>query len=355
VNPEYSGREARFGGGALVMEPRGGDAVVRDLRSYLQALMSDLRAPITPSDAPAEPIAVATNVIGLLFSRAFSYLGRTRAQVYERPIRDTVVRAAERRAPIPFYFDIGGGYHATIRPGVQDFSFDVGLGELFVIAQIARLRRAVSRFYAPTVRFSLVIDNLCALLVNDIQLARTLAYCARLRRLIDELHLAEIVSVLVESEHFSEEDLARAASAEPSAEVLPMTVKRRRNVERFLGRPCSEKEAIEREARYHSVVNASEGLLNRRIDGIHMTQRASKTTMCFRPFPGGDSRIQSGQVVLTRNASAALHPILITSSNVARYSCSTHRFADLLPREVDHVIFAEPVGLPEPLETSPEA
>jgi hypothetical protein len=355
VSPEYPG-SSRFDVGVSVEEREGaGDPVPQDLLPYLQDVMSDLRAPTPPSDRHADAAAVATGVVDLLFSRPFSYLGRSRARVYENGIRDTVVRAVERGAPVPFYFDIGGGYHATIFPGKQDFSFNVGLGELFVLTQIARLRHAVARFYAPNVRFSLVIDNLCALLVNDIPLAKTLAYCTRLRRLIEELQLTNIVSVLVESEHFSDTDLANAALAEPPADVAPMTEKRHRNVERFLGRPCTEKEALEREVRYHSIVSASERLLNRIIDGIHMTQRASSTTMCFRPFPGGDSRIQSGQVVLTRNAGGTLHPILLTSSNAARYTCSTYRFADLLPREIDHVIFAESAGTLQPLETSPEA
>ena len=184
MNPGYSGTEARFDEDALVLEREGEHPVERDLRSYLEAVMSDLRGPLAPGGALGDPAAVATNVVDLLFSRQFSYLGRTRARAYEGPIRDTVIRAVQSGSPIPFYFDIGGGYHATIRPGVQDFSFGMGLGELFVVAQIARLRHAVSRFYSPSVRFSLVIDNLCALLVNDIHLEKTLAYCA-LRRLIE--------------------------------------------------------------------------------------------------------------------------------------------------------------------------
>jgi hypothetical protein len=322
-----------------------------EVRSYLEGVMADVRAPVVSKVGCAEPAAVAASVTELLFSRQFSYLGRSRARVYEDGIRSVVVRAAEREEPIPFYFDIGGGYHATIHPGHEDFNFRVGLGELFVVAQIARLRQAVAQVYAPGVSFSLVIDNLCALLVNDISVARTDDYCMRLRRLIDELLLKDTVSVLVESEHFSEAELGQAALAERPAEVAPMTSKRHRNVERFLGRPCTEEEALERETRYHAIVNASERLLNRIIDGVHMTQRASSTTMCFRPFPGGDSRIQSGQVVMTRNASATLHPMLLTSTNVERYECTTLRFDDLLPREVDHVLFAAPVATSEPLET----
>jgi len=331
-------------------ERRGGDDA-QDLRSYLRGVMSDLRNSAVSKAARADPAAVAEDVVDLLFSRQFSYLGRSRARVYEDAIRETVARAAESEAPIPFYFDIGGGYHATIQPGRQDFNFDVGLGELLVLTQIARLRQAVAQVYAPGLRFSLVIDNLCALLVNDIPSDETLEYCAQLRRLIEELHLEDTVTVLVESEHFSSAELERSALAERPAEIAPMTPKRHRNVERFLGRPCTEKEALDREVRYHAVVGASERLLDRIIKGIHMTQRASSTTMCFRPFPGGDSRIQSGQVVMTRNADASLRPMLLTSANVDRYECTTFRFADLLPRGIDHVVFAAPLVTSELLET----
>jgi hypothetical protein len=327
------------------------DALAQDLRGYFGEVMADLRAPVVSGSSHAEPTSVAASVIDLLFSRQFSYLGRSRARAYEESIRSTIVRAVQNQAPIPFFFDIGGGYHATIHPGQEDFTFGVGLGELFVMTQIARFRQTVAQVYAPGLRFSLVIDNLCALLVNDIAPARTLDYCTRLRRLIKELFLEDAVSVLVESEHFSAADVEQAALAERPVELAPMTPKRHRNVERFLGRPCTEKEALEREARYHAIVNASESLLNRLIDGIHMTQRASSTTMCFRPFPGGDSRIQSGQVVMTRNASSNLHPILLTSANADRHTCATFQFADLLPREVDHVVFVTPVATPEPLET----
>lgn len=329
----------------------GNEVLAREVRSYLEGVMADLRAPVDSTAGSAEPAGVAASVVDVLFSRQFSYLGRSRARVYEDGIRSIAIGAAGREEPIPFFFDIGGGYHATIDPGHEDFTFGVGLGELFVVAQIARLREAVARAYAPGLTFSLVIDNLCALLVNDIPVARTNDYCVRLRRLIENLQMEDTVSVLVESEHFSEVELGQAALAERPAEIAPMTPKRHRNVERFLGRPCTETEAVERETRYHAVVNASERLLNRIINGIHMTQRASSTTMCFRPFPGGDSRIQSGQVVMTRNASAALHPMLLTSANVDRYSCTSFRFSDLLPREVDQIVFAAPVVTPEPLET----
>lgn len=344
MNPERVAQTARA-------EAAAGEAgsVAEDLRSYFQNLMSTLRAPVVPSDTHADSAAVATRVVDLLFSRPYSYLGRSRARVYEDAIREVIVRAAEHRAPVPLYLDIGGGYHASIDPARRDVSFDVGLGELFVLSQFTRLRHAVARFYSPGMRFCLVIDNLCALLVNDIPLAKTLEYCARLRRLVDTLRLADVVSVLIESEHHSGADVAQAALVESPADVGAMTSRRHGNVERFLGRPCTEAEAMEREARYHAIVNASERLLDRVINGIHMTQRATETTMCFRPFPGGDSRIQSGQVVMTRNANAVLHPILLTSANANRYVCSAYRFPDLLPREVEEVAFAAPAAAAEPL------
>jgi hypothetical protein len=92
-----------------------------------------------------------------------------------------MVEAVRRNDPIRFFYDIGGGYHATTRPGEEDLLFDVGLAELLVLSQVADFASRIAEIYHAGVRFSLVIDNLCANLVNDIPLAKTLQYCAALR------------------------------------------------------------------------------------------------------------------------------------------------------------------------------
>src|SRR5690348_5465197 len=74
VSSAYPGLETQLDGCALAGEREGGGPATRDLFAYLQGVMSDLRAPIAPSDAHVEPTAVATGVVGLLFSRPSSYL-----------------------------------------------------------------------------------------------------------------------------------------------------------------------------------------------------------------------------------------------------------------------------------------
>jgi len=122
---------------------------------------------------------------------------------YREPVLELLAASVRRREPLGFYYDIGGGYHASIRPGSEAVSFDVGLAELFVLSQAAKFAARVSRLYPVGVRFTLVVDNLCALLVNDIPVARTLGYCAALRELIRSVGLNPLIDVLVESEHFS--------------------------------------------------------------------------------------------------------------------------------------------------------
>jgi hypothetical protein len=126
-------------------------------------------------------------------------------------------------------------------------------------------------------------------------------------------------------------------------EQAEITMQQHRNVERFLGRLCDEAEALDRCIRYREVCAASEHLLTPLINGVHMTQRATATTLCFRPFPGGDSRIQSGEVALRSGSGPQLGPILLTSANVDEYLCYRDKPMHVLPSLVDHVTYAVPL------------
>jgi hypothetical protein len=96
--------------------------------------------------------------------------------------------------------------------------------------------------------------------------------------------------------------------------------------------------------RYREVIEASERLLTPLIHGVHLTQRATGSTLCFRPFRGGDSRIQCGLVALTKNNYGKLHPRLLTTSNLAEFELHQHRFPDLLPASISSVTYAEPIN-----------
>lgn len=311
-----------------------------ELHGYLERLM---RGFVKPPAACAEAAALETvpeRVFEVMTGRDFCYLSKARVGVYREGVLSRLAASVRKREPLGFYFDIGGGYHASIRPGSEALTFQVGLAELFVLSQAAEFAARVSRIYPVGIHFTLVIDNLCALLVNDIPVARTLGYCAALRELIRGVGLDDVVDVLVESEHFSPADLERIRMATHSAPTA-ITRKQHENVARFLGRPCDEKEASERMRRYREVIDASDQLLESMIPGVHMTQRATSGTICFRPFPGGDSRIQCGEVALTRNSNLKLYPILLTSGNLADHDCNPHRFPGVIPHVISHVTYAE--------------
>lgn len=316
------------------------------LRKYLEAVISSLPGATdrTPPDV-VEAAQVPERVFDVLTNREFCYLSKTRVAPYRAGVLGAVAEAQRRATPIHFFYDLGGGYHASTQPGHDDLCFDVGLAELLVLSQISTFAARATRFHPPGVKFSLVIDNMCALLINDIPLTRTLAYCDRFRGLIRELRFDDVIDILVESEHISVDDFERV-QAQGGTHPGPSEVTRKQhdNVERFLGRICDPAEAAERTRKYQAVIDASERLLEPLITGIHMTQRATETTLCFRPFAGADSRIQCGEVVLTTNAKQKLYPILMTSSNRADYICRRHRFPELLAPAIPHVTYAEPTA-----------
>lgn len=312
------------------------------LRTYLEALMARLRLPSTTDDPGLDAEKVPQKVFEVLTNRDFCYLSRSRVSGYQAGVLSAVDRALRQAEPIRFYYDLGGGYHASTQPGEEEVSFDVGLAELFVLSQISSFASRVRRFYPAGVKFSLVIDNMCALLINDIPLVKTLGYCTRLRALIEELDLGSVLDVLVESEHISVADFERTQALTVGRNgSMTLTRKQHDNVERFLGRPCDDAEAFGRTIRYLEVIDASERLLDPLIRGVHMTQRATESTICFRPFPGGDSRIQCGEVVLTRNSKQKLYPVLLTSSNRQQYVCRRYQFPALLSSLIPHVTYAE--------------
>jgi hypothetical protein len=311
------------------------------LKTYVEALMSGFRASASTGAPGASADKAPEAVLDLLTNRDFCYLSKSKVSGYRESVLALVREAVSRGEPIRFYYDIGGGYHASIRPE-EGLSFAVGLGELFVLSQISSFSRRAGRIYPSGIKFSLVIDNVCALLVNDVPLAKTREYCEDLRRLIGEVGMQELVDVLVEGEHYSvgDFDLPKPGNAERR---VPLTRQEHDNVERFLGRPCDEDEAVERFLRYQDVIEVSDRLLARLIPGVHMTQRATPTTICFRAFPGADSRIQSGEIALGRNGDHKLHPFLLSSHNVGEYVLQRHRFPGLLPGVIPHVTYAERV------------
>src|SRR4029453_3581910 len=150
-----------------------------DFRGYLQEAMAVFNEPLPvfsdPAPAPPERIFQSRT------SREYCYLSSTRVAPYRAEILGFISKSVEKLEPIRFYFDIGGGYHATLEPGVAKLCFDVGLAELMILRQIRSFVSKVSQLYAPGAVFTLVIDNMCAALINDIPLEHTKGYVQKLR------------------------------------------------------------------------------------------------------------------------------------------------------------------------------
>jgi hypothetical protein len=221
----------------------GEQAEAAALQVYLEALMAGFSASTSTGAPSVRADGGPEAVVDLLTNRDFCYLSKSKVSGYRETILALVRDAMRRGESIHFYYDIGGGYHASTRPEKEGLCFEVGLGELFVLSQIKSFSTRARRIHPSGIKFSLVIDNVCALLVNDVPLEKTREYCEDLRGLIRDVGMQELVDVLVEAEHFSihDFDLPRSGTAERRVQL---TRQERDNVERFLGRPCDEDEAV---------------------------------------------------------------------------------------------------------------
>jgi hypothetical protein len=318
--------------------------VVDRVAEYVTRITSMLR--VAPDVQRADSIDAADVpgvVFSILTSREFCYLGRTRTEPYREQVERTLAQHVARGEPVRFYYDLGAGYHASIDPHTSGLVFNVGFSELCVLAQVASFCTCVGEVYAPGAVFVLAIDNVCGLVTNDIPLEQSEAYCAELRALIDQTGLGGSVTVLVESEAFAAADYAldRERLERDMAGLSPSPVDID-NVSRFLGRECDAMEAAERMARYRQAGELTEQRLEGVVRGVRMTQRATGGTLGFRPYPGGDSRTQVGELALSPGTKG-LRPVLLTSRNAARFRCTRLTFPDLLPGAVRYITYAEPV------------
>jgi hypothetical protein len=152
-------------------EGRLGDGEGTALRAYLAAVMAALSASPPTGAAGIAVAEISERVFAVLTGRDFCYLSKIQVAPYRESVLALIrgmVRAAE---PIRFYYDLGAGYHATTHPGEEELCFDVGLAELLALRQVRSFSARVRTFYPPGVTFFLVIDNMAALLINDIDTA----------------------------------------------------------------------------------------------------------------------------------------------------------------------------------------
>lgn len=316
-------------------------AVQGQIEDHLDTVLGELheRAVLDPSTTKSEAIR---SIFDLLASRRYGHLGRTRSEGYREVVSCRLQQDVSRNEPVQFFYDIGPGYHASLRPGEDGLSFDIGLGELLALHNVVSFCNDVQRLYEPGARFHLVIDNLCGWATNDIPLNRLEAYVERLRQLIQSVGAEDLVAVLVESENADQREYSTRLAQIPEVPLdAPPTDDQIENVARFLGRRCSPPEASLRIERYRRTTIATEALLARAIHGVRLTQRAGPSTLGFRAFAGGDQRIQVGQVVFSNRRGDGVRPILLTSRNVDRFRLVEFDLSTILPHPITRVIYAD--------------
>jgi hypothetical protein len=315
--------------------------VASALRQYLDALLGELNAPSAPTRTPIDLAALPDRVFETLVSREFCSLSLGRVAGSRDAVVASVARALRRSEPIHFYYGLGGGYATSFRSPSTPRVPEVGLAEVLLLRQATELAGRVSALYPPGVRFSLVIDNLSAYLVEDVPVTQTVAYCRKLRQLVDDLGLSALTDLIVTSEYFSVSDFAEAW---PSGEDVPDVGTLTNKPHRVAGREaiCVDQAAdAELMRRAHAARQAAEQLLAPMIRGVYLTGRTTVESLGFRPFPGGESCAERGEVVVTRKGRTALGPMVLTSATHADYAIERYRFPGVLPPSIDEVGYAE--------------
>lgn len=312
-NPIFEPRyDASCGAAAEADEPR--RAGLR-ITTYLADCADDARRAF--ADEPAcdrPPPGGATDaIIDVLLHRDFNHQSKGRVAHLLPEVRQRIGAHVARGTPVQLFMSYNGGYHATIRPDLSGpLGFAASTAELLFLCMIARLRRRLRAVHPPGMIYHIVLNNGVAHYVNDIALARTEAYARELQAMVAELGGAADVRVLVQS-HLGDFAQRMRAEAPPPAPAIDAAM--HRNIERFLGRSCTEAEARMRLGRYAPAEAAWWQELRGIIaaaDGIRLLQLANPVFLSFRPFPGGATRAQTGQLGF-RIEGEKVVPALITT------------------------------------------
>lgn len=310
--------------------------------SYLEQIMSAFKSRAAHKKCMIKEKELEEKIFSILASREFCYLSKKSSKKYRSSIVEGVSLAISQNKPIQFFYDIGGGYHASLNLyDKPELCFYVGLGELFILHQIKKFTNKIGEIYPIDCKFHLIIDDKCAQLANDTSIEKTERYSADFKDLIKQVGMNSIVDVILESELFNADQYKINPIAKEEIDNYNLTLKEHENVIRFLGRRCSKKEAIERILTYQQASSISESLLEPIISkGAHLTQRPTSSTFCFRAFPGSDSRIQCGQVALKCAEDKKIVPFLLTSNNFNEYVCEYMSLEHIIPLTIKSVIFA---------------
>ncbi|MBU0586599.1 hypothetical protein KJ780_03735, partial [Candidatus Micrarchaeota archaeon] len=119
--------------------------------AYVETRVQEITKRTKAGSLPKGKEPLEERIMGILCSREFNHLSKAQ----QREQNGNLLIAAQKKisdwvkegAPLSFYLDLGGGYHAAIDPtNLNALTFTPGLGELLVLSQIKSFRDKVSAF-----------------------------------------------------------------------------------------------------------------------------------------------------------------------------------------------------------------
>ena len=269
------------------------------ISAYLQLRTDEARAAFAtvPSARLARTDEAVDAIVSVLLHGEFNHQAKGRVSHLLPEVRRRIGVHAARGTPIQLFMSYNGGYHATTQPDLTEpLDFAASTAELLFLHMVARLKSRLLAVYPPGMTYHVVLNNGVAHYVNDIPVERTEGYARDLSAMIAALGGARDVSVLVQSRLGDFAQRMHGEAIPPAPSIEPGM---HRNIERFLGRPCSDAEARLRLGRYAPAEAAWWQELSAIIaaaDGVRLLQVASPDFLSFRPFPGGATRAQTGQI-----------------------------------------------------------
>lgn len=289
-----------------------------DFRDYLEGVLNFIYESKYRDTFPYAENVTGEDIFNVIISKEFNYQSKKNIVHKKDGAIQAISRSIKNGLPIKLFFAVGGGYKATIdNNNISELNYTLGLGEILVLYQICRLEHQIKKIYPPGILFHIVIDNGVANYVNDIPIEKTEGYSSLYRAVISKLGKDNVIKLVVQTESLN-------WISESSKIVVNMVDRisedEYNNILRFTGRKCTMDEALFSKSKYIAAMDFSAKLISNYIgDEMWFVQYSSGNNLTFRPFPGGASRIQAGDIALKKENEKVL-PFLLSTKNFSQYN-----------------------------------
>lgn len=294
-----------------------------DFRNYIVGILNYIYESSNGGMSCSQRTGRAEDIFNIIVSKEFNYQSKKHILHKKESAVKAIDRSMNLEMPIKLFFAVGGGYKAAIDSNnISSLNFALGMGEILVIYQIARLEQQIRKIYPPGILFHIVIDNGVANYVNDIPVQKTEQYAELYKEVISELGKDNAIKLVVQTESF---DWIAESQKIKVDTVNGVSEEEYNNILRFVGRKCTLEDALCLKAKYMAAMDFSAKLFSNYIgDEMWFVQHSNGGSLTFRPFPGGASRIQVGDIALKKD-NDKVAPFLISTNNFTQYDLKMYQ------------------------------